>query len=338
MRFLAFSCFGFNMLVRLYKSAAFIQNVVLVLAGVALWLPRFYEFAAMPTGEQQPLFEFCFGVLRHVPAYVSMGIALLLLLLGAFLEQQSLNFDRLRISGHNFPMLLFVVLSATPYVAFFSPVVLTALMLAATLLFVFRIPETDQNDHLVFFTACLLGIATLFYPPALFLMAIFGVIYFSGNFPFKKMGVALLGFLFPVIWMVAGLYLSSNLAPLVAQWTQYFLVFTLPLPPFDIGALVVLSLVMMVYILIIFRVLSKFSERTAIIRRRITISCYFVLLLFLGAFFSYNFYEHLALLSVPMVALISYYYNEDAEAQWIDYVLLGCFVALVVSSFLPLWN
>jgi hypothetical protein len=282
---------------------------------------------------QQSLFDFCFGFLRQFP-YISAGIALLLLLFGAFFTQQSLNFDRLRISGHNFPILLFVVLSATPHVAFFSPVILTALTLAIALLFVFRIPETAQNDHFIFFTACLFGIAAIFYLPALLLMALFLPVYFLGNFSFKKIGVAGLGFLFPVIWMVAGLYLSSNLSPLMAQWKQNFSV--LPQHTLEMRSLVVLLLSVVVYILIIFRILSKFSERTAIIRRRITISCYLALLLLLSAYFSYDIYEHLALLSVPMVALISYYYNEDAQASWIDYVLIICFIAFAVHPFLPL--
>jgi hypothetical protein len=325
------------MLVRLYKSAAFIQNLIIILAGAVLWFPRFYVPQVMPIDYQQPFFQLCFSVLQQFP-YLSMGIALLLLIVGAWIEQQSLNFDRLRISGHNFPMILFVALSATPHVAFFSPVIFTALTLAVALLFIFRIPETVQNDHLIFFAAFFFGLATIFYLPALFLMALFIPFYFSGNLSFKKIWVAILGFLLPVIWCVAGLYLSSNLLLLVEQWKAHFLVFSLPRPDSDMTSLVILSLVVLTYIMVIFRVISKLSERTAIIRRRITISIYLALLILLSAFFSYNFYEHLLLLSVPMTALISYYYNEDAEASWIDYALLGCFVTLVVSSFLQLWN
>ena len=328
------------MIVRLYKSAAFIQNLILILVGLLLWFPRFWGGSATPPPEysEQPLFQLCFGMLQSFP-YISMSIALLFLLVGAFFTQQSLNFDRLRISGHNFPLLLFVALSATPHVALFSPVILTALMLATALLFLFRIPETAQNDHLIFFTACLFGIAAIFYLPALFLMLLFMAIYSLGNFPSKKSWVAVLGFLFPVIWMAAGLYLSSNLLPLIEQWQEQFFALSMPYPIHDMRAFVILSLLILVYILIIFRILSKLAERTAIIRRRIKISCYLALLLLLSAVFSYNFYEHLSLLSVPMVVLISYYYNEDAEASWIDYLLLGCFVALVVSSlFLPLWG
>jgi hypothetical protein len=325
-----------SMLVRLYKSAAFIKNLAIVFAGAVLWLPRFYASLETSTAEQYPLFNCCFGVFQQSPSYISMGIALLLLLLGAFFTQHALNFDRLRISGHNFPLLLFVVLSATPHVAFFSPVVLTALMLAAALLFTFRIPETPDNDHLIFFAACFFGTATLFYPPALFLMALFVAIYFSGHLSSKKIGVAILGFLFPVIWMVGGLYLASNLSPLLEQWAHPFVLVSLPELVSDMRSFVILSFVVMIYVVIIFRILSTFSERTAIIRRRITMSCYMTLLLFLGVFFSCDFYEHLMLLSVPMVALVSYYYNEDAETPWVDYALLGCFVALAVYSFLQL--
>jgi hypothetical protein len=136
--------------------------------------------------------------------------------------------------------------------------------------------------------------------------------------------------------MTAGLYLSSNLPTLTAQWGQHALLLSLPQPTSDMRSFVILSLVVVVYILIIVRISSKYSERTAIIRRRITISCYLAILIFLSALFSYNFYEHLSLLSVPMVALISYYYNEDAEASWVDYALLGCFIAFSVYSFLQL--
>ncbi|MCL2510824.1 MAG: hypothetical protein FWF09_02100 [Bacteroidales bacterium] len=322
------------MLVRLYKSASFIQNLVLIVVATVLWVPRFHGIQDVaPEYAQQPLFQFCFGFLQHLP-YISVGVALLLLLFAAFFARVSLYFDRLRFSGHNFPILLFVLFSATPHVTFFSPIVLTALMLSMALLFAFRIPETSDNDHFIFFTACMFGIAAIFYLPTVLLLLLFLGIYFLGNFPSKKIWVAVLGFLFPVIWMVAGLYLSSNLSLLIDQWTGHLFGLSLPYPILDIRSFVVLSLLVIVYILIIFRILSRYSERTAIIRRRITISCYLALLLLLSAVFSYNFYEHLSLLSVPMVALISYYYNEDAESQWIDYVLIGCFVMLSVFSFL----
>lgn len=326
------------MLVRLYKSATVFQNIIILLVVVLLWFPRFYALATMPTDYQQPLFDFCFGMAQRFSPYLNSGITLFVLLFSAFFVQQSLNFDRLRISGHNFPLLLFVLLSATPHVAFFSPVIFTALILAVALLFLFKISETAQNDHLIFFTAFFFGISALFYPPAIFLMALFIPVSISGHLSLKKAGVALLGFLFPVIWTVSGLYLSSNLLPLLEQWKQPFSIVSLPELFSDIRSFVILSLVVIIYILIIFRILSKFSERTAIIRRRITMSCYLILLLLLSAFFSYDFYEHFALLSVPMAALISYYYNEDSESQWIDYVLFGCFIILVVSSFLPLWS
>jgi hypothetical protein len=137
-----------------------------------------------------------------------------------------------------------------------------------------------------------------------------------------------------VIWGVVALYLSSNLLLLIEQWKQHFLVFSIPQPDSDMASFVILSLVVLTYLMVIFRIVSKFSERTAIIRRRIVISCYLALLILVSAFFSYNFYEHLSLLSIPMVALISYYYNEDAEASWIDYALLGCFIALAIYPFL----
>jgi hypothetical protein len=320
------------MLAHLYKSATFIQNLTIIFVGAVLWFPRFYEPSAMPTDYQQPFFHFCFGGMQQFP-YLSLGVALLLLLVGAFVEQHSLNFDRLRIAGHNFPVLLFVMLSATPHVAFFSPVIFTALILAVALSLIFQIPETPQNDHLVFFTACLFGVATIFYLPALFLMALFMILYFSGNFSSKKIGVAVLGFLFPMIWIVAGLYLLSDISFLMGQWKQHLFVLSFPHPVSDMPPFVILSFVVLTYLVVIFRILSKFSERTTIVRRRVTISVYLALFIFLGAFFSYNFYEHLLLLSVPMVALISYYYNEDAEASGIDYALLGCFVVLAVYPF-----
>jgi len=150
------------------------------------------------------------------------------------------------------------------------------------------------------------------------------------------MGVALLGFLFPVIWTSAGLYLSSNLLPLTTSWQQYSLHLSLPQVSDDIPSFVIILLACLIYISFIIRMLVKRSERTSIVRRRITICCYLVFLLFVSAFFSYDFYEHLLLLAVPMAALISYYYNEDAEIRWMDYLLLGCFMAFAVYSFLLL--
>jgi hypothetical protein len=323
------------MLVRLYKSSSFVQDIVIILAVMALWLPRFFTFPSIPTYEHQPIFDLCFGGLFQFP-YLSMGIALLLLLFAAFVEQQSLRYERMRVSGRNFPFLLFVVFSATPYTVYFSPATFVMLVLAVALLFLLKIPETLENDHLIFFSAFFFGIAALFYLPALLLMAIFIIIPFFGDYSFKKASVALLGFLLPVIWAVATLYLSSNLEIIIEQWKNHFVTITIPVPAFDILSFVVLSFLILTYILIIFRILSKATERTVVVRRRVTISIYLALFILLGAVFSYNFYEHLSLLTVPMVALISYYYSEDAESSWIDYALIGCFVILVVYSFLQI--
>jgi len=323
------------MISQLYKSSTFTQNLVITLAVAALWFPRFYEPQTMLTDYRQPLFHLCFGSLRQFP-YVSIGATLLFLLIGAFVVQRSLNFDRLRISGHNFPILLFVVLSTMPHVAHFSPIIFTVIMMAIALLFIFQIPEIPQNDHLIFFSAFFFGLAAIFYPPALFLMGLFITFSFGGNFSIKKIGVAILGFLLPVIWGVTGLFLSSNLITLIEQWEQHFLVFSIPQPDSDITIFVISSLLISVYIMVIFRILSKFSERTAIVRKRILISTYLALLIFVSAFFSYNFYDHLLLLSVPMVSLITYYYNEDGEARYLDFALIGCFAALAIYLLLQL--
>jgi hypothetical protein len=328
------------MFTRLYKSSSFVQNLIIFFAVIALWFPRFYEPPAMPADCQQPLFNFCFGWIAQFP-YLSMGIALLLLFFGAFFVQQSLHFDRLRMSGRNFPMILFVVLSAMPYMAYFSPVTLVIGLLAVALLFIFQIPETAENDHLIFFAALFFGIAALFYLPALVLMALFITIFFQGNFNVKKIWIALLGFLFPVIWAVSLLYLTSNLDVVTGQWEQYYSTGTLvelslPQPALDMFAFVVAAFFVLFYILMIVRILSKYSERTAMTRRRIAVSVFLAFWLLLSAVLSYNFYEHLSLLSIPMVVLISYYYGEDAEVEWLDYVFLGGFIMLVIHSFLQI--
>jgi hypothetical protein len=318
------------MFTRIYKSFPLLQSLLVVLFGLILWAPRFF-IDSQPLYPQTALFG-GFAYIQNIP-YLSVILSLLLLTFSALLIQRSLHHTRLHISGHFFPILIFIIIASVPHIIYCSPIIVALFILAVSMTILFSIPETVDNDRLIFETTFCFGVACIIYPPAVFLMLLFLFPPLTNQIFSKKTVIALLGFLFPLIWIFVIFYILPNedLFPMLLANISFSI--SLPDMTTDIFGIVILALLLFNFALYIIRLLSKISERTAIIRRRITLSILLILVIIVSAFFSYDFFEHLSLLAIPMTAMMTYYYNEDAQFGWIDYLLMANTVLLFIYPY-----
>lgn len=326
------------MLKKLHNASAAVQLVVILLIFIFLWAPKFiFPEQSLTFNEiDNAAFQTFFGWANRYTE-ISLLITMIFVLMAAVAAKSMLNYERLRISGRDFPILIFIVFASGLNAGFFSPQILFlfAMVWAARLLFV--APEVSENDSLLFFAAMLLGASAFFYPPVfmLFLWMIVMAV-FSESAKFRKTLLLLLGFIFPWIWFAAGCFIANRFDLVTAYWDAS--IFTPRWPDFANWLEIAYSaLLIIVVAAFIYDRVSRRKESLIIIRRRSDISISMTFFIFAGAFFSYNFYEHLLLMAIPATAMISYSYHEGLKSKRFDYLLTFFVFATILFSILNIW-
>lgn len=325
------------MLRLLHRTRGDIQLVATFIAICLIWIPRFFVVSEPHLFPEHIFFNRLFGWTGNLPL-ISTGLTMLFVIISAYTERMALDYDRLRISGRFFPLFLFIFLASGANTGLFSPIVLSMFILSLAIRPALIATEEPENDHLIFLAAFLFGTATFFYVPMAFMLIywLVAVVVFEDS-KIRKIVLALLGFLLPWLWFIAALYLSDNMVLL----TDYREAISFKLHLSGIfanpGGFILTCITVLVYLIFIFSRLARQQETLFIIRRRIRTSVMMVVFLFIGAFFSYDFLGHLALLALPMTIIISYSFHEGLRSAWEDYILLGLLVLIVLYSFLNIW-
>ncbi|MDR0364767.1 MAG: hypothetical protein LBH92_07110 [Bacteroidales bacterium] len=323
------------MLKRLHDASTTIQFVVILFVLLLLWVPRFIfpENTLTSYEIDNELFNMLFGWIgRHTA--LTLSISLIFILISALMMKLSLNYERLRISGNYFPVLIFIVFASGINIGTFSPQILLLLFLVWVTQLLFIALEVLENDGLLFFLAMFLGFASFFYPPVLiFLLFMIVIVIVSENEKFRKILLLLLAFIFPWIWIVAICYFANSLDFIVRFWETAF--FIPKLPRFDnlLTTIYAGIFLIVVGIFVVDRFL-RHKETLIIIRRRSDISVIMTIFIFIGAFFSYDFYEHLMLMAIPVTSMMAYTYHEGVKSRWFDYMLSGFILITIICSIL----
>lgn len=326
------------MLKKSHNASTIIQLVVILLITITLWAPKFAfpEQTLFFSKIENDAFNLLFGRVNHYTA-ISLTLSLIFILMSAAVAKSMLNYERLRLSGKNFPVLIFIVFASGLNIGFFSPQILLLFTTVWVMHLVFLSPEVLENDNLIFFAAALLGVVSFFYPPVfmLFLWLVTMAFRFE-NSRFRKILLIFLGFLFPWIWFVGICFLVDSFELIALYWNASVFIPKLPDLSNWLEVVYAAALILIIAVFIFDRI-SRRKESLIIIRRRSDISISMTFFILAGAFFSYNFYEHLTLMAIPATAMISYSYHEGLKSKHFDYLLTFFVFVTVLCAILNIW-
>lgn len=209
-------------MLNLFRNNVWFQAAIITLVALVMWVPAFVHPTPMlVSATDGPLYTLLYHLLGSIPRLASVFAFLLLVIEGVFLN--IVLYDTKMIHQYTWlPMLLFVVLmSATPSSLTLTPMLFASLMVIL-MLRQLMIVSTYLSLPLerVCATSALIGLATLFYTPAISLLIPMLVIMTIFNlYTWRDWMMILLGFLAPFFAVATYYFMCDGLS----SWFQHFI-------------------------------------------------------------------------------------------------------------------
>ncbi len=323
------------MLVRLFKKASWYAPLLLILLAAPLWLGRFLDTAqAVPdiTACSAPLFVLLGNFWKYHPL-VGAIFAMTLLIIQAFSINYVATSNAFTDRYSALPGLIYLLLmSSSPEMISLNPILLANLFLIPAMNKLIDVHKEQQIAKELFNSGFLIGLASLFYYPALviFLALIASVfIYYIVNF--RRLIAAILGLITPFAFTLTYYFLIGELL----SWYDEFAIIIKPLLIFElettlyqkifIGGLALFSLLAFSHLQLVYKAAKPIRTR-----KRITLLFLFFLISVSSYILAVGFaHLHYGLLNISLsIALAVYFF--DMRYRKLTEILFAVLLILVL--------
>ncbi len=302
------------MLVRLFKKFTWYAPLLLILLALLLWIDVFFNPPALDVSDcSAPLFNLLGGYWSQYPLGSTI-FALCLLLIQAFYINYVATSNAFTERYSALPGLIYILLmSSSPSMISLNPILPANLFLIPAMNKLIDVYEEQSIAKELFNSGFLIGLASLFYYPAmiLFLALIASVfVYYIVNF--RRLFAAVLGLITPFVFLMTYLFLKDELLLWfgdLAVVIKPFVILELEINTYQkifIGGLALFSILAFSHLQLVYKTAKPIRAR-----KRITLLFLFFLISISSFLFSVNFAElHYGLLNITLsIALAVYFYN-----------------------------
>jgi len=321
------------MLVRLFRKSTWHAPLLLIGLAVLLWLDMFFNPPALNVSDcSAPLFNILGRYWSQYPLGSAI-FALLLLIAQAYYINYVATSNSFTDRYSALPGLIYILLmSSSPAMTSLNPILLANLFLIPAMNKLIDVYDEEQIARELFNSGLLIGLAGLFYYPALvlFLALIASVfVYYIVNT--RRIAAALLGLITPFTFMISYYYLRDELLIWYNNLTIVFEPFrileqeTTFYQKIFIGGLGFFSILAFSHLQLVYKAAKPIRTR-----KRITLLFLFFLISVSSYLFSVNFVElHFGLLNITLsIALAVYFF--DMRYRKLTEILFTVLVVLVL--------
>ncbi len=328
------------MLIRFFKHSFLTQYVALFLVQLALWFPSFMEITVMPdpSGEN-PFYQLIFNIFS--------GAKLLPVIIGfvlVYFEAVLLNF----ILAHHglvpkntlIPAFLFILFTGVfKETHTLHPFALITLIIILLLNLGFSFyEEQKQTRKNLFLSGFLIGIATMFFSYAFYLLIILYLAFVLMRiYEWRQWVIPIVGLFVPFLFTGVYYFLVNEFTFFLHSIVLNGL--DLQLAHFDIGIQMYgfLSLVLLIFILSGFNLLVKLSAKNIDIRKKSDLVFYYLLLFILLLIFCPSGYFSIAFLFIPLSILVSIRISEKQKSFFYTIMIWLIFAVAIFMNYELMW-
>ncbi len=323
------------MLVRLFKKASWYAPIILISLAAFLWFDLFFKPPDLDFSDcSAPLFNLLGGYWSRFPLGASI-FALILLLIQAFYINYVATSNAFTERYSALPGLIYILLmSSSPSMISLNPILLANLFLIPAMNKLIDVYEEESIAKELFNSGFLIGLASLFYYPAmiLFLALIASVfVYYIVNS--RRIFAALLGLITPFAFIMTYFFLRDELLLWYSDMAiviKPFLILELETTLYQkifIGGLALFSILAFSHLQLVYKAAKPIRTR-----KRITLLFLFFLISVSSYLFSLNFAElHYGLLNITLsIALAVYFY--DMRYRKLTEILFTVLMILVLTG------
>ncbi|PLX12903.1 MAG: hypothetical protein C0594_01920 [Marinilabiliales bacterium] len=316
------------MILKLFKNHSPVTILLLLLVYLGYWLNIFiFQHTDLPANPHQSshLYNWFGGLFSNYPT-VSSAIAFFLIAIQSFIIER-INSKFMVIEGRTYlPALFFMIIcSSFKDMHYLNPAIIANFFILFAFYKLIDSHKKHKANSIVFDTFLLLSIASLIYPPTVYLLPVF----FAGitilrPFIFSEWIIALTGYLTPLVICYAFYFINDEaetlLNPFINSLT--FNRFYFQYETFEYIYIGVLGLTALISL---FSTLSIISSKKINIRKYFSFIVWFFVISIAATILAYvNSYEMIAIVAMPLTFLLSSYFNSQK----------GIFTEIIFSAFL----
>ncbi len=328
------------MLLRFFNSANLSRLFAAFLIAILFWIPGFYFSSSLIiTPWNAPLYDLYLLIPIKI-VWINTTIAFLLNFVTALVVNSLASTFGLSDNSSYRPAFLYLLLSAMlPEFTRMNPFIMLNFLLALYFFNVLKISVSPNPIFISFNGGFILGLATLFYPPFIFLLLPHCIILIINRINhWRSYTASILGAILPFIYLFSYYFWVDQL---VGQ-TENILKdlkpkFTL-LYPHDTLSLILFVAVALLLLISSFNIYTNLNKRKINKRKNIGVILYLLFfMLFIYLFYAKNVSEVMAL-AVPSALIIGDYVRHIKKMKWIELFVMLLVVLIIINNFIRLYN
>lgn len=325
---------SFNIGFSLYKAGFHTQILVVLIALVLLWTPSFIHIASFESQD----FSFFNWVFKwiHLAPFTGVIISMLTIVLSTFILNKTLTDNHIQSSSTIYAAIIFLVFLSNISTIQLSNELISCFFLILSLHSLYAIGEEDFNDHSIFLSSFLVGVAILFYPAiwVCFLLPILAVSVF-GTLSIRKILLSLLGTILIWIWVFSIVFFTDSINIFLAflqDNIQFgFFQFHLPTDWLTFSSWIVKTSLAFPLIIIIF---IRSQSDVVMNRRRILVTIFLFGLLLISALCAKDIILHDNLLMIPETIMITYLYEHSKKVKVVGFCIFLIFLLNLLNRWM----
>jgi hypothetical protein len=329
-----------KVIILFFKNSYLPQYTALFLLAALLWTPSLLNTTSeppIPSNLISPLFPAFIKLFGNHHFLITL-VNFTLVFSGAILSNHILEKNDLVPRNSLVAAFFFILLLSQVQFSPLNPGYIVAFLLLTMLFFILGIYKIPEPYNQVFNSGLLIALASFFYFPSIaFLLYIWIVflvyrIYYWREWVILPIGVITL---FVLFW--SAYFMVDELNSVFKEYTRFFTFRLLSegWPAFSILEVIVYTFISFVFLWSLKNILTRYSDKILIVRKRITSLFWFFLVLLISLFitgFDFTTQEVLFMLAISM--LISAGISYTKKIFWLDIFVTALTVLILIEKYL----
>jgi hypothetical protein len=329
-------------MIRFFKHSFFPQYITLFLLTVLLWIPAFITPAREFDFEKSFTSPLYFTFL----AYFSNNHLLmtlfhfLLVFSNAILANYILEKNDLIPRNSLLAAFFFILLLSQIDFSHNNPGYIVTFLLLIMLFYLLGIYKINEPYIQVFNSGLLISIASfIYFPSVIFLLFVWIIFVIYRHYYWREWVILLIGALTLYILIWTYYFLFDQLGEAFYNYSTFFS-FNLTFEHwsvFSIPKIIIYIMVILLFLWSLLKILAHYGERILIVRKRVSVLIWFFLMMFISLLFSgFDLLTHQVMIMAGMSLLIGVGVSYARKLIWLEIIISGLTVLILMEKYLIL--
>ncbi len=325
-------------MIKFFSTGYFDRYILVLVIALVIWVPGLFISAeyirpAVPSSLNIAILLNEFSGLLWVTAF-------LLLLLTAFVVNKAAAESGF-VSKLSTLIMLFYILLMSVFTdnMINNPIIICNFILILAIISLLNIPNKNNSIPAVFNASFLIGLASLFYSPLIFLVVfVWNVVLIHRVATWRTFVIPLIGISLPYAFLATWYFYTGVLLMMMDSYKEAFSPGFNLIYPEKFVEMLIFGIVALLIIVSVFRVISKLNEKNINLRRNmILITNLIVVLLVIQILFAESLIL-VTVLAIPASILMGSWLGSIIRQKWWNLLMSILLVLIVINSYIPVFN